>query len=437
MAIGLPIATRPDERDLSREKVFQSTKASMHQELLEAIDLSRIAKIDPETLRKELTGLADALIRRRPQAKDIDKARLVDELMNEFYGLGPLEALLGDDSITDILVNSPSEVYIERQGKLERTGVVFADQAHLVRIIQRVVARSGRRIDESSAMVDARLPDGSRINAVVPPVAVGGPILSIRRFGRESLTVEDMLEFGSMTEPIARFLRAAVAGRASMLISGGTGSGKTTLLGALSGAIAARERVVVIEETSELQLKNRHSARMEARPANVEGQGQVTLRDLVRNALRMRPDRIVVGEVRGPEAFDMLQAMNTGHEGSLTTIHANDAYDALLRLEMMVALTGLELPLTVVRQYVAMAIRLVVHLSRLPGGARKISRVSELVGLKDGMYELRDLFVFETQGVDPNGSVVGEFHTSGYRPQLLDRLHRAGVDVDPRIFDAM
>ncbi|HEX8199177.1 MAG TPA: CpaF family protein [Isosphaeraceae bacterium] len=423
----------------AREQAFQRHKARIHQELVEAIDLSRIDGIDRGQLRAELRGMAEALGRARPAGPSLDPAdrdRLVEELMHEFYGLGPLEPLLRDPAVTDVLVNGPDEVYVERAGRLERTGVVFADEAHLLRIIQRAVARTGRRIDESSAMVDARLPDGARLNAVVAPVAVGGPLLSIRRGGPEPLRIEDLIADGALAPEMAALLHAAVAGRLNLLIAGGTGSGKTTLLGALSASIGPGERVVLIEETAELRLLNRHVTRMEARPPNAEGTGHVTPRDLVRNALRMRPDRILVGEVRGPEAFDMLQAMNTGHEGSLSTIHANDGLDALLRLEMMVALTGLELPQAVVRQYIAMGLRLVVHLMRLPGGARRIRRVAELAGLADGQYVLRDLFTFEPTGIDASGRPRGRFLATGHRPSFLDRLRLAGHPLDDGLFAA-
>ncbi len=423
----------------AREREFQRHKSAIHQELVEALDLTRIERVDPDQLRAELAGMADALGRSRPQWKTegpIDKDRLVRELMDEFYGLGPLELLVKDPKVTDILVNNPHEIYIEREGRLEPTDVVFADEQHLLRIIQRVVARCGRRIDESSAMVDARLPDGSRINAVVPPVAIGGPFLSIRRFGKNALRVEDMLATGSMAPEVAQFLRAALAGRVSVMLSGGTGSGKTTLLGALTASIPDEERVVSIEETAELRLLNKHFTSLETRPPNSEGTGQVTQRDLLRNSLRMRPDRIIVGEVRGPEAFDMLQAMNTGHEGSLSTIHANDVLDALMRLEMMVSLTGLELPLSVVRQYITMGIRLVVHLARLKGGARRVMRVAELVGLKDGQYDVRDVFTFESRGVDEKGVLQGRFLATGYRPGCLDRIRMAGYALPDELFEA-
>lgn len=439
MATGAPETAIEDPAGRVREREFQRHKAAIHQELVEALDLARVDRIDREQLRAELVGMSDALSRSRPQWKidtPIDKDRLVRELMDEFYGLGPLEALVKDPKVTDILVNNPHEVYVEREGRLEPSDVVFADEAHLLRIIQRVVARCGRRIDESSAMVDARLPDGSRINAVVAPVALGGPFLSIRRFGANAMRVDDMLTGESMTPEMAAFLRAAIAGRCSLMLSGGTGSGKTTLLGALSESIPHAERVVSIEETAELRLLNKHVTRLETRPPNSEGTGQVTQRDLLRNSLRMRPDRIIVGEVRGPEAFDMLQAMNTGHEGSLSTIHANDVLDALMRLEMMVALTGLELPLSVVRQYISMGIHLIVHLGRLKGGARRVVRVAELVGLKDGQYDLRDIFAFESIGVDSRGVLQGRFVATGYRPGCLERLRLAGYPLPDALFEA-
>ena len=346
--------------------------------------------------------------------------------MAESFGLGPLEALMGDAAISDILVNGPHEVYVERDGRLERTDIVFADAAHLMQIIQRIAARVGRRADETSPMVDARLPDGSRVNAVVPPLALQGPILSIRRFGVR-LQCEDLLANATMPPPILELLRAAVAGRVSMVISGGTGAGKTTLLNTLSRFVPADERLVTIEDSAELLLQQPHVVRLETRPPNLEGIGEVKQRDLVRNALRMRPDRIIIGEVRGAEALDMLQAMSTGHEGSLTTIHANDTYDALARLEMMVMMAGFDMPVPVIRQYIASAIELVVQIARLKGGARKIMKVTEIRGLKGNRYLVRDLFGFRQTGVQ-GGAAVGEFHATGKIPTFLGRLRTSGLE---------
>jgi len=364
-----------------------------------------------------------------PRLSKQDRERMLRELEDEVFGLGPLELLMQDPTVSDILVNGPHEVFVERRGQLEPAGVVFADEQHVMRIIQRVVAKVGRRIDEVSSMVDARLPDGSRVNAIIPPLALDGPKLSIRRFGTRPITADDILANGGILPEMLKFLTAAVRARLSFLISGGTGAGKTTFLNALSAFIPANERLITIEDSAELILKHKHVVRLETRDANVEGAGLVTQRDLVRNSLRMRPDRILVGEVRGPEALDMLQAMNTGHEGSLTTIHANDTRDALQRLEMMVAMTGLELPILVVRQYIAAGIRLVVHLTRLQGGARKITRISEIVAVEDGSFHIEDIFGYRQTGVDAAGRAVGEFYSTGYRPACRERVRTSGVDV--------
>jgi pilus assembly protein CpaF len=419
------------------EHEFQSVKASLHEQLVESFDLSKITRINRQQLADEVRTMANnAFGTRKDLGQKIDRNRLMDELMDEIFGFGPLELLLKDPTVNDILVNDAKTVYVERRGKLELTSVQFADDQHLIRIIQKIVAKLGRRIDESSPMVDARLPDGSRVNAVIPPLALDGPTLSIRRFGAEPLKMEDLLRFGSILPDMTSFVSAAVAARCSILFSGGTGAGKTTLLNAFSRYIPAEERIVTIEDSAELILQHRHRIRMETRPANTEGIGAVTQRDLVRNSLRMRPDRIIVGEVRGPEVWDMLQAMNTGHEGSMTTIHANTARDALTRLEMMVAMTGIELPINVIRQYAAAGINLVVHGSRLKGGPRRIMEVAEIVGVKNGEYILENIFGFEQTGVDAEGTAVGEFFATGYKPKCLSRLKAAGVTVDESIFTA-
>lgn len=419
------------------EQEYQRVKASLHEQLVASFDLSRITRINREQMAGEVKQLADEACRGRKELSGrIDRERLTAELLDEVFGLGPLEKLLADPTVTDILVNSPNTVYVERNGRLEETDVVFADEQHLMRIIQRIVARLGRRIDESSPMVDARLPDGSRVNAVIPPLALDGPSLSIRRFGKEPLTIDNLLSFGSIQSDMVRFLAAAVEARVSVLISGGTGAGKTTLLNALSRFVPPGERIVTIEDSAELILQHRHRVRMETRPANSDGAGEVAQRDLVRNSLRMRPDRIIVGEVRGPEVWDMLQAMNTGHEGSLTTVHANSSRDALTRLEMMVAMTGFELPVAVVRQYISSGIHLLVHVARLKGGPRRVMEISEITGVRNGVYEVSDVFGFEQLGVDEAGSAVGEFFATGYKPRALERIRAAGVTVDERIFAA-
>lgn len=431
------VSTLPGGGNAAAEHEFQRVKAALHEQLVESFDLAKITRVNRRQMADEVRALAEsAFADRKDLPTGVDRNRLMDELLDEIFGLGPLERLMKDPTITDILVNDAKTVYVERRGRLELTDVQFADDAHLVRIIQKIVAKLGRRIDESSPMVDARLADGSRVNAVIPPLVLDGPTLSIRRFGVEPLKLEDLLRFGSVIPDIVKFVSAAVEARLSILFSGGTGAGKTTLLNAFSRFVPEGERIITIEDSAELILQHRHRIRMETRPANTEGAGAVAQRDLVRNSLRMRPDRIIVGEVRGPEVWDMLQAMNTGHEGSMTTIHANSARDALTRLEMMVAMTGIELPINVVRQYAAAGINLVIHGSRLKGGPRRIMQVSEIVGVKDGEYVLEEIFGFEQTGVDASGTAVGEFYATGYRPRCLSRLKSSGVNLPDELFVA-
>ena len=420
-------ARQPDPAEIE----FQELKTSIHEQLVESLDLAAIQRVDNPQIREEIRDLSKQIYKqRRLKLDDDSRTRILKELEDEVFGLGPIEPLMYDPTISDILVNNAREVYIERHGRLELTDIVFADDQHVMRIVQRVVSRIGRRIDEVSPMVDARLPDGSRVNAVVPPLALNGPKLSIRRFGVEHLQLENLLRNESLTRGMAEFLKAAIAARVSFMISGGTGAGKTTLLNALSGSIPHDERIVTIEDSAELMLQHPHVIGMETRPANTEGLGAVAQRDLVRNSLRMRPDRILVGEVRGPESLDMLQAMNTGHEGSLTTIHANDTRDALARLEMMVAMTGYELPIEVVRNYIATGIKIIVHLARLKGGQRRVMRISEIKSVDGGDYQLHDIFGFEQRGLDDDGRAAGDFYTTGYRPRCLDRFAEAGVEFD-------
>ncbi|MCH9789764.1 MAG: CpaF family protein, partial [Planctomycetes bacterium] len=365
----------------------------------------------------------------------IDRERLLNELLSEVFGLGPLDHLMADPTISDILVNHAYEIHVERNGQLEESDVIFADNQHLMRIIQRIVSRVGRRIDEVNPMVDARLPDGSRINAIIPPLALNGPSLSIRRFGTVPLQIDDLIEKKSVTPEIVDFLAAVVDSRISMLISGGTGSGKTTLLNALSNFIPREERLITIEDSAELILQHKHVVRLETKIDNTEGVGEISQRQLVKNSLRMRPDRIIIGEVRGPEALDMLQAMNTGHEGSLTTIHANDTRDALARLEMMVSMSGFELPLPVIRQYIANGIGIILHVARLKGGQRCIAKVSEIVSLNSqGEYKVEDIFGFEQTGVDDQGNAQGKFYATGYRPACLKRMEASGIKLSDQIF---
>jgi pilus assembly protein CpaF len=413
---------------------FQKLKADIHRKLVEMLDLSRLTHWRPERLRREVRALAISLSESPDHLlNEADRERLVDEIMAEAFGLGPLDPLMNDPTVSDILVNGPHTIYVERRGRLELTDLVFADNAHLMQIIQRIAARVGRRTDEMSPMVDARLPDGSRVNAIIPPLALDGPVLSIRRFGVR-LTAEDLLDNATLAPDMLTLLQAAVEARCSILVSGGTGSGKTTFLNTLSRFIPQDERLVTIEDSAELKLQQTHVVRLETRPPNLEGVGEVKQRDLVRNSLRMRPDRIIIGEVRGPEALDMLQAMNTGHEGSLTTIHANDTRDALARLEMMVMLAGFDMPVPIIRQYIASALALVVHTSRLKGGPRKVMRVSEIVELRRRQYVLRDIFGFRQSGVR-NGVAFGEFYATGYAPCFLTRLKAAGIVLPEAVFE--
>jgi pilus assembly protein CpaF len=433
------VNTAPTASDAAHAEIqFQILKQSIHQELVGSLDLASAEGLTPSQFQQQLKPFVSRSINERSDdVTPAQRARLETELYEEMFGIGPLEKLMRDPTVNDILVNHAHEVFIERAGQLELTDVVFADANHLLQIIQRIASSVGRRVDEVSPMVDARLPDGSRVNAVIPPLALDGPKLSIRRFGKVHLTLDRLVENSTMTQPIADFLKAAVEARISVLISGGTGAGKTTLLNALSSCICDDERIVTIEDSAELILQHRHVARLETRPANSEGVGEFTQRDLVRNSLRMRPDRIIVGEVRGVEAFDMLQAMNTGHEGSLTTIHANDAHDALMRLEMMVAMAGLELPHDVVRSYIGSGIGVVVQISRLKGGARRVMRVAELNPLGEGSkqsYQLSDVFKYERTGVDSAGEVQGAVATSSETPKCLRRFDELGIDYDASVF---
>ena len=425
----------PDHID-PLEREFQQIKSVIHRQLVESLDLSNVTEEDQHRLHSQIRHLATKVCKtRRELLGRVDRERLLEELIAEIYGVGPLQQWMDDPEVTDILVNGPYTVYVERNGRLELTQTLFADDDHLLRIIRRIVSQVGRRIDEASPMVDARLSDGSRVNAVIPPMALDGPALSIRRFGHRPLQLDDLLAKRSLTPDMSNFLQAAVEARIGMLISGGTGAGKTTLLNVLSLAIPENERLVTIEDSAELLLQQRHLVRLETRPANTEGVGELNQRDLVRNSLRMRPDRIIVGEVRGVEVWDMLQAMNTGHEGSLTTIHANSARDALGRLEMMVAMTGYDLPVSVVRQYIASGMRLVVQVARLKGGGRRIVGVSEIRAVADGEYQLSEIFGFDQSGVDSAGNAVGEFYATGYAPACLSRIAASGLSLPAETFE--
>jgi len=418
--------------DPAGEREFQQRKMQLHESVVEALNLKFAAGVEEQASQKVFRLAVTSVVGRTfPEKPAAFSARMVQELVDEAEGMGPLECLMRDPDITDILVNNPGEVFVERQGVLERTPIVFADTRHLLRVAQRLTARVGRRVDESNPMVDARLADGSRLNVTIPPLAIDGATISIRRFPREPLTLPQLVSKGSLSESMAEFLQAAVVSRLSFLISGGTGTGKTTLLNALAGAVPHDERIVTVEDSAELRLCHPHVVRMESRLPNTEGYGSVSLRDLVRNALRMRPDRLLVGEVRGPEAIDMLQAMNTGHEGSFSTIHANDARESLIRLEMMIAMGGFELPLPVIRAYVAAGIRLIVQMARWKGGARRIVRISEVVGLSGGEIVLEDVYRY----VPPvaRGS-AGGFQATGYVPACLNRIRSLGFDFPDEDF---
>ncbi len=411
-------------------------KQQLHARLLERLDLAAIEGMSSQELRNKLkASIEQIIVEDHLLINDADMARLVGEIQNEIVGLGPLEQLLADPSISDILVNNFATVYVERKGRLEKVPVRFDDDVHLLKIIEKIVSRVGRRIDESSPMVDARLPDGSRVNAIIPPLALDGPALSIRRFSEVPLTMANLIDYGSLTEEMALIIAALVKAKTNILVSGGTGSGKTTLLNIMSGFIPDHERIITIEDAAELRLQQPHVVRLETRPPNLEGKGGINQRDLVRNTLRMRPDRIVIGEVRGAEVLDMLQAMNTGHEGSLTTVHANTARDSLTRLENMIGLAGLMVEQKALRQQIVSAISVIIQSARLSDGRRKITSIQEVTGMEGDMITLQEIFRFEQTGVAPDGSVLGRFRASGIRPRFADRLLARGAPLADYLFD--
>lgn len=420
--------------DNNGQHSFQEMKSRLHRALINRMDLTKLGTLGPEQVHAEVSRLAESLLAQEAMPlSSADRERLINDVQHELFGLGPLEPLLADPTISDILVNSYRTIYVERRGKLETTNVAFKDDEHLMRVIERIVSSVGRRIDESSPMVDARLSDGSRVNAIIPPLSIDGPVLSIRRFGAEPLRMNSLIENKALTKDIADMLEMCVKARLNVLISGGTGAGKTTLLNALSAYIPEDERIVTIEDSAELQLQQPHVVRLETRPPNIEGRGEVTQRDLVRNALRMRPDRIVIGEVRGGEAIDMLQAMNTGHDGSLTTVHANTPRDALSRLETMIQMTGMRLSDRAMRQQVASALDLVVQVARLSDGTRRLTAISEITGMEGETITMQEIFQFERTGVDSQGQVIGRFRPTGIRPRFAERLKAAGLQL-PRVF---
>jgi pilus assembly protein CpaF len=417
-------------------RAYQELKHHIHQTLLDRVDLESMQRLSQDQIRDELKMLVERLLEEEIVViNDIERKNLTRDIQNEMLGFGPLETLLSDPGVSDILVNSYKQVYVERHGKLELTDVTFVDDAHLMKIIDKIVSRVGRRIDESSPMVDARLPDGSRVNAIIPPLAIDGPMMSIRRFTAEPLLLADLVGFKSLTADMAEILQGLGKAKVNILISGGTGSGKTTMLNVISGFISASERIVTIEDAAELQLQQPHIVRLETRPPNIEGKGEVTQRALVRNALRMRPDRIILGEVRGGEALDMLQAMNTGHEGSMATIHANTPRDALTRLENMISMAAASLPTKAMRQQISSAISVVVQVARLTDGKRKMISMQEITGMEGEMITMQEIFTFKQTGLGENGAVLGHFCATGVRPRFLERLHTFGITVPETLFD--
>ena len=415
---------------------YQELKFTLHRKLLDKIDLEALSTIENDRVRGEVRQALYTLMEGEPTLlSSVEKSQLCDEVLDEVFGLGPIEPLLDDPSVSDILVNTYKSIYVERRGVLEQTSLCFRDNLHLMHVIDKIVSQVGRRIDESTPMVDARLSDGSRVNAIIPPLAVDGPLLSIRRFSRDRLMPPDLVERRSMTQGMLELLEAAVKARLNIIISGGTGSGKTTLLNALSVFISPRERIITIEDAAELQLKQPHVARLETRPPNLEGQGAVRQRELLINCLRMRPDRIVVGEVRGEEALDMLQAMNTGHDGSLTTVHANSPREAVSRLEVMVSLANGNMPMDAIRHQISNSVHLIVQVSRMSDGTRRVVNITEITGMEGQVVTMQDLFVFEKRGLSPEGRVIGRFAATGIRPRFDEKLLSAGIQLSPDLFD--
>jgi pilus assembly protein CpaF len=417
-------------------KNFEELKRQIHSKLVERLDLSRVKDLASDAMRRDIRRAIEHLCdTENPLLNRIEREKLIEEILDETLGFGPLEPLLKDPTVSEVMVNGAKKIYVERRGKIEKSEVTFRDNDHLLQIIDRIVSKVGRRVDETSPLCDARLPDGSRVNAVIPPIALDGASLSIRRFGATPLKLEDLLNYKAFTPEMAMLLEGAIKARLNVLISGGTGSGKTTLLNTLSAFIPGDERLVTIEDAAELQLQQDHVVRLETRPPNIEGKGAITCRDLVKNALRMRPDRIIVGECRGAEALDMLQAMNTGHDGSMTTVHANDTRDALARLEMMVGMAGFDMPIWIIRRQISSAVQVVVQAARLLGGARKIVKISEITGMEGDTISMHDIFAFKQTGVDSRGVAQGYFHATGIRPKCLERLEASGCGLPIEMFE--
>jgi pilus assembly protein CpaF len=433
--VAVPFTPVAPQQQSERQVYLQKMKLRIHQQLVERLDMQNLKTLPPEVVRGEVRILIRELCQsEKGLINSADQEKLMDDVMDETFGLGPLEGLLKDNSISDILVNRYDRIYAERRGRLEVVDVRFRDNAHLRQIIDRIVGRIGRRIDETMPMVDARLADGSRVNAIIPPLSLDGPAMSIRRFGTKPLQLEDLIRHGAFPSAVMDFLAAAVQARCNIIVSGGTGSGKTTLLNCLSRYIPADERVITIEDAAELQLQQPHVVRLETRPPNTEGKGEISQRDLVKNCLRMRPDRVIIGECRGAEALDMLQAMNTGHEGSMTTIHANSTRDALARLEVMIAMAGYDIPMRALRAQIASSIQVVVQSRRLTGGRRKVVNVSEITGMEGEAIQMHDLFSYEQTGVDTDGHATGRFSATGIRPKCADRIENRGIRLPSDLF---
>src|SRR5437868_13105541 len=430
-----PLPTGGRSADAAKAEEFDLLKRKIHNKLVDKLDLNRVGELQGDVLRREIRLVVEHLCDTEETFLNrAERERLIEEVLDETFGLGPLEFLLKDHTISDILINGPKNIYVERRGKMERTTVEFRDNAHLLQIIDRIVSKVGRRVDEVCPMVDARLTDGSRVNAIIPPLALDGAAVSIRRFGSNPLKLEDLLNFKALTPEMVMLLEGSIKARMNMIISGGTGSGKTTLLNTLSSFIPNHERIVTIEDAAEIQLQQEHVVRLETRPANIEGKGAITATDLVKNALRMRPERIIIGECRGPETLDMLQAMNTGHEGSMATVHANTPRDALTRMQAMITMSGFELPLKAMRQQVASSVDLIIQASRLQGGVRKVTHITEVVGMEQETVVMQDVYHYVVEGINESGRAVGRFEVTGVRPTSLDRLESASVRLPARAF---
>jgi pilus assembly protein CpaF len=414
---------------------FEALKSHIHGKLVEKLDLTRLNELEGDSLRREIRVVVEHLCdTENPLLNRSERERLVEEVLDEAFGFGPLELLLKEEGVADIMINGPKNVFLEKNGRIIKSDVTFRDNDHLLQILDRIVSRVGRRVDETSPMVDARLPDGSRLNAIIPPLALDGPSLTIRRFGTNPLTLEDLLKFGAFTPEMVMFLEGAMKARLNIIISGGTGSGKTTLLNTLSSFISNENRIITIEDAAEIQLQQEHVLRLETRPANIEGKGKVSATDLVKNALRMRPDRIIIGECRGGETLDMLQAMNTGHDGSMTTVHANNPRDAISRIETLVNMSGCDLPLSAVRKQIASAVHLIIQASRLQGGPRKVTYITEVVGMEGETIVMQDIFKFQQDGIGENGKAFGHFESTGVRPKCIEHLETGGVRLPNGLF---